>query len=118
MFDSETALNRLHELRQKSFDGGGQEKNAQQHKRGKLTARERVNLLLDSGSFIELDAFVTHECIDFGMSDKKFTGDGVITGFGRIDGRLVYIFLKTLRYLVDRYRPPWPKRSVKLWILP
>jgi acetyl-CoA carboxylase carboxyltransferase component len=92
MFDSETALKRLHDLRQKSLDGGGAEKNAQQHKRGKLTARERVNLLLDSGSFVELDAFVVHECMDFGMANKKFTGDGVITGFGRIDGRLVYLF--------------------------
>ena len=92
MFDNESALKRLHEMRQKSQEGGGKERLEQQHKRGKLTARERINLLLDSGSFVELDAFVTHECTDFGMADKKFVGDGVVTGFGQIDGRLVYVF--------------------------
>jgi acetyl-CoA carboxylase carboxyltransferase component len=92
MFDNETALKRLHEMREKAQDGGGKDKQAQQHKRGKLTARERIQLLVDEGSFVELDAFVTHECTDFGMPDKKFVGDGVITGFGRIDGRLIYVF--------------------------
>lgn len=92
MFDNETAIARLHEMRQKALDGGGKDKQAQQHKRGKLTARERIQLLLDSGTFTELDAFVTHECTDFGMADKKFVGDGVVTGFGRIDGRLIYVF--------------------------
>lgn len=92
MFDNETAIKRLHEMRLKSQEGGGKERNDQQHKRGKLTARERIHLILDAGSFVELDAFVTHECSDFGMADKKFIGDGVITGFGEIDGRLVYIF--------------------------
>ena len=92
MFDNETAISRLLELRQKALDGGGKDKQEQQHKRGKLTARERIHLLLDSGTFVELDAFVTHECTDFGMSDKKFVGDGVVTGFGEIDGRLVYVF--------------------------
>ena len=61
-----------------------------------MTARERVNLLLDNGSFTEIDAFVTHDCQHFGMEDKTFPGDGVITGFGTIDGRLVFTFsLKT-----------------------
>lgn len=92
MFDNETAIKRLQEMRLKSQEGGGKERNDQQHKRGKLTARERIHLILDAGSFVELDAFVTHECSDFGMADKKFIGDGVITGFGEIDGRLVYIF--------------------------
>jgi propionyl-CoA carboxylase beta chain len=92
MFDNELAKTKLLDMRAKALDGGGKERQAQQHKRGKLTARERIHLLLDAGSFVELDAFVTHECTDFGMSDKKFIGDGVVTGFGRIDGRLVYIF--------------------------
>jgi propionyl-CoA carboxylase beta chain len=92
MFDNETALKRLHETRQKALEGGGKDKKSQQHKRGKLTARERIHLLVDEGSFVELDAFVTHECTDFGMADKKFVGDGVVTGFGRIDDRLVYVF--------------------------
>jgi propionyl-CoA carboxylase beta chain len=92
MFDNESALKRLHEMRKKSQEGGGKERQEQQHKRGKLTARERINLLVDPGSFVELDAFVTHDCTDFGMTDKKFVGDGVVTGFGKVDGRLVYLF--------------------------
>lgn len=71
MYDNETAIKRLHDLRLKSQDGGGKDKQAQQHKRGKLTARERINLLIDDGSFVELDAFVTHECTDFGMTEKS-----------------------------------------------
>lgn len=72
--------------------GGGPEKIEKQHKEGKLTARERIDLLLDKGTFVELDRFVTHRCHDFGMEKKKFWGDGVITGYGRIEGRLVYVF--------------------------
>ena len=72
--------------------GGGEKAIARQHERGKLTARERIDLLLDAGTFRELDRFVTHGCSDFGMEEKKVLGDGVVTGFGRIDGRLVYVF--------------------------
>src|SRR3989304_4644689 len=72
--------------------GGGQDRIEKQHKEGKLTARERIDLLLDEGTFVELDRFVTHRCTDFGMEEKKFYGDGVVTGYGKIDGRLVYIF--------------------------
>ena len=72
--------------------GGGQERIDKQHKDGKLTARERIDLLLDPGTFVELDRFVTHRCTDFGMEKKKFYGDGVVTGYGKIDGRLVYVF--------------------------
>src|SRR6202790_3914039 len=72
--------------------GGGVERREREHKAGKLTARERVALLLDEGSFEELDKFVTHRCDDFGMQDYRPFGDGFITGFGRIDGRLVYVF--------------------------
>ena len=63
-----------------------------QHKQGKLTARERIDLLLDSGSFREIDMFVTHRATDFGMEDKKYLGDSVVTGWGTIEGRLVYVF--------------------------
>src|SRR5437867_1681764 len=79
-------LNRLAEL------GGGQERLANQQAAGKLTARERVDFLLDEGTFEELDKFVKHRCLDFGMREQLILGDGVITGFGRIDGRLVYLF--------------------------
>ena len=72
--------------------GGGQKRIDAQHGRGKLTARERVELLLDEGSFEEYDMFVTHRCTDFGMQDNKPAGDGVVTGWGTINGRMVYVF--------------------------
>ena len=71
---------------------GGEDKIAVQHKKGKLTARERLEFLLDPGSFSELDAFVTHDCHDFDMFDKKIYGDGVITGQGKVFGLTVYVF--------------------------
>jgi propionyl-CoA carboxylase beta chain len=72
--------------------GGGLDRIQKQHQSGKLTARERVELLLDSGSFVELDKFVTHRCTDFGMEQHKFLGDGVVTGYGTIHGRKVCVF--------------------------
>src|SRR5690242_14840453 len=72
--------------------GGGQERIDAQHKKGKMTARERLDVLLDPGSFVELDRFVTHRATDFGLADQKILGDGVVTGYGRIDGRIVYVF--------------------------
>ncbi|MBI6546252.1 MAG: methylmalonyl-CoA carboxyltransferase, partial [Cyanobacteria bacterium NC_groundwater_1444_Ag_S-0.65um_54_12] len=72
--------------------GGGVAANAKQHAKGKLTARERIELLLDSDSFVELDRYRVHRCQHFDMEHKRFPGDGVITGHGRIDGRLVYVF--------------------------
>ncbi len=72
--------------------GGGKERFEKQHAVGKLSARERIELLLDPGSFVELDKFVTHRCVDFGMSELKYLGDGVVTGHGAIDGRKVYVF--------------------------
>ncbi len=72
--------------------GGGQARIDRQHERGKWTARERIEALLDPGSFLELDALVTHQSSDFGLADQKILGDGVVTGYGNIDGRLVYVF--------------------------
>ncbi|MFT7677917.1 MAG: propionyl-CoA carboxylase beta chain [Planctomycetota bacterium] len=89
---TETPLERLHRLRAESQLGGGQARIDRQHKAGKLTARERVEFLLDEGSFVELDRFVTHRCTDFGMQDQTILGDGVITGHGLLDGRPVYVF--------------------------
>ncbi|XP_036733269.2 propionyl-CoA carboxylase beta chain, mitochondrial isoform X2 [Manis pentadactyla] len=85
---------RIENKRRAALLGGGQRRIDAQHKRGKLTARERISLLLDPGSFIESDMFVEHRCADFGMAaDKnKFPGDSVVTGRGRINGRLVYVF--------------------------
>jgi propionyl-CoA carboxylase beta chain len=85
-------IEQLRELRKKSLEGGGPERIEKQHKAGKLTARERIAFLLDEESFEEMDAFVTHRCTDFGMEERKILGDGVITGYGRIDGRLVFVF--------------------------
>ncbi len=72
--------------------GGGETRIKQQHEKGKMTARERLLFLLDEGSFVEIDKFVTHRCRDFGMEDKKILGDGVITGYGTISGRHVYVY--------------------------
>src|SRR5947199_3246821 len=72
--------------------GGGRERIEKQHAAGKLTARERIELLLDVGSFVEIDALVTHRCRDFGMDKVSIPGDGVVSGYGTIDGRLVYVF--------------------------
>lgn len=74
------------------MQGGGAERVAKQHAGGKLTARERVELLCDPGTFLEFDRFATHRCHDFGLESKKFDGDGVITGVGKIDGRIIYLF--------------------------
>jgi propionyl-CoA carboxylase beta chain len=88
----EEKLQRLEELRRASALGGGAERLAAQHERGKLSARERLDLLLDEGSLVELDRFVTHRSTDFGLEERKFLGDGVVTGYGTIHGRLVYVF--------------------------
>src|SRR5436305_11930861 len=72
--------------------GGGEERRARQHKEGKMSARERIEFLLDEGSFEETDKFVTHRSTDFGMAEQKPYGDGFITGYGRIEGRLVFVF--------------------------
>jgi acetyl-CoA carboxylase carboxyltransferase component len=82
----------LDQKRKNHFLGGGKEKQEQQKKKGKLTAFERIDSIFDAGTFVELDPFVVHECVDFGMENKKILGDGVVTGYGKIDGRLVYSF--------------------------
>ena len=83
---------RLAGLNREAELGGGQARIDKQHKDGKLTARERIDLLLDAGTFIELDKLKTHRCDDFGMGAKKIPGDGVVTGYGNVDGRQVFVF--------------------------
>ncbi len=85
-------IKELIELRAKAHMGGGQDKIDKQHEKGKFTARERISMLLDEGSFEELDTFVLHRSTNFGIDKTKFLGDGVVTGSGTIDGRLVYVF--------------------------
>lgn len=88
----EDNIKKLIDLRAESRLGGGAKRIDSQHAKGKLTARERIDLLLDEGSFEELDMFVTHRLNDFGLENEKYLGDGVVTGFGTIDGRLVYVY--------------------------
>jgi propionyl-CoA carboxylase beta chain len=92
MPDPRQLLDQLHHRQALAEQGGGPARVAQQHQKGKLTARERLDLLLDPGSLVELDRFVTHRATDFGLDQQIYPGDGVVTGYGRIDGRLVYVF--------------------------
>ncbi|HEY8477167.1 MAG TPA: acyl-CoA carboxylase subunit beta, partial [Chloroflexota bacterium] len=85
-------IEQLHQMREAARLGGGAHRIEQQHAKGKLTARERLDLLLDEGTFQEIDAFVTHRATEFGLAEERYLGDGVVTGYGRIDGRLVFVF--------------------------
>src|SRR5438445_10161846 len=87
-------LEKLEERRANARLGGGEARINAQHGRGKLTARERIELLLDEGSFEEFDMFVEHRCSDFGMEKTRIPGDGVVTGWGTVNGRTVYLFAK------------------------
>ena len=92
MSEIQNKINKLIENRETARLGGGEKAIAKQHEKGKFTARERIQMLLDEGSFEEFDMFVTHRCYDFGMEKKHTFGDGVVTGYGTIDCRLVYVF--------------------------
>lgn len=95
-------MNDLEKLREKKAHiqaGGGQKGIDNQHSKGKLTARERINLLFDEGSFVEMDTFVRHRCTNFGMDKIEAPGEGVVTGYGRIDGRMVYAFAQDFTVL-------------------
>ena len=85
-------IEELRKLKEEAKAGGGQKRIDEQHKKGKLTARERLEILLDESSFVELDMFVRHRSHDFGLEKQRFPGDGVVTGYGKIDGRLVFVF--------------------------
>ena len=85
-------LQQLEDRREVARAGGGERRVAAQHAKGKLSARERIELLLDEGSFEEFDMFVAHRCTDFGMQDTQYPGDGVVTGWGTVNGRMVYVF--------------------------
>ena len=87
-----TIVEQLEARRDEARQGGGKKRIAAQHSKGKLTARERIEILLDEDSFEEYDMFVTHRCSDFGMEDTKIPGDGVVIGWGTINGRLVYVY--------------------------
>ena len=88
----EEKIKKLEELDERAVLGGGRDRIDRQHRAGKLTARERLELLFDPGTFVEVDKFVTHRCTDFGMAEQKIPGDGVVTGWGRVEGRQVFVF--------------------------
>ncbi|MHB8062959.1 MAG: carboxyl transferase domain-containing protein, partial [Ruminiclostridium sp.] len=81
----------LKSLKKSIAQGGGEDKIAKRHTEGKLSARERIDLLFDGNSFVEVDAFIESRCFDFGMQKKKLAGDGVITGYGTVNGRKVFV---------------------------
>ena len=85
-------LDQLREMKEKLAQGGGEKRIKAQHDKGKLTARERLAILFDEDSFVEMDTFVKHRCSNFGMDKKELPGDGVVTGYGQVDGRLVFAF--------------------------
>ena len=90
-----TIIEKIKDLQNRSekvMAGGGPKRIEKQHASGKMTARERIAALLDPGSFTELDRFVTHRCVNFGMESQEAPGEGVVTGYGTVEGRLVYVF--------------------------
>src|SRR6185436_5667383 len=107
-------LDLLERRRAESELGGGEARLKAQHEKGKLSARERLDLLLDEGSFVELDRFVVHRSTDFGLESQKFYGDGVITGYGKIDGRLVYVFSQDFTVFGGSLSESFAEKIVKI----
>jgi propionyl-CoA carboxylase beta chain len=107
----ESRLKELQELREQSLKGGGERRLKAQHERGKLSARERLDLLLDEDSFVELDRFVVHRSTDFGLDEQRILGDGVVTGYGTIHGRSSMSFPRTSPCSEAPSPRPTPKRS-------
>ena len=108
---------KIRELEKRNLEaelGGGQKRIDQQHAKGKMTARERIDYLLDKGSFEEIDKFVVHRCSDFGMEDKKIPGDGVVTGYGTINGRLVFIFSQDFTVFGGSLSGPFGEKVCKV----
>ncbi|MDB4870084.1 MAG: carboxyl transferase [Gemmatimonadales bacterium] len=107
-------LDLLERRRAESEQGGGEARLKTQHEKGKLSARERLELLLDEGSFVELDRFVVHRSTDFGLEAQKFYGDGVVTGHGKIDGRLVYVFSQDFTVFGGSLSESFAEKIVKI----
>jgi propionyl-CoA carboxylase beta chain len=107
-------LELLERRRAESEQGGGEVRLRAQHEKGKLSARERLDLLLDEGTFVELDRFVVHRSTDFGLEQQKFYGDGVITGHGKIDGRLVYVFSQDFTVFGGSLSEAFAEKIVKI----
>ena len=107
-------IHRMRQIRDRAKLGGGKERIQKHHAQGKLTARERIDLLLDNNSFVELDPFIVHRCTDFGMEEKKVAGDGVVVGYGTINGRLVYVFSQDFTVFGGSLGEMFAKKVIKL----
>jgi propionyl-CoA carboxylase beta chain len=107
-------LERLDAQRAAAKAGGGARRIAAQHKRGKLSARERLELLLDLDSFEEIDMFVEHRCTEFGMAEQRIPGDGVVTGAGTINGRLVFVFSQDFTVFGGSLSEPHAEKICKI----
>jgi propionyl-CoA carboxylase beta chain len=114
MIEKSRIRERLAELDAAALAGGGQRRIDAQHEAGKLTARERLALLLDPDSFVEVDKFVTHQCTDFGMEKSRIPGDGVVTGHGTIDGRLVFVFAQDFTVFGGSLSGAYAKKICKI----
>lgn len=108
----------LQEKNEQALLGGGQKRIDSQHTKGKLTARERISLLMDDGSFEEIGKFVEHRSKDFGLEKQKFLGDGVVTGYGTVNGRLVYVYSQDFTVLEGRFQKRMLRKFVRSWIMP
>ena len=107
-------VEKLYKLKQEAQFGGGQKRIEIQHKKGKLTARERIEILLDEGSFEEMDMFVRHRCTDFGLDKESYLGDGVVTGYGTIDDRLVFVFSQDFTVFGGSLSEAYAKKICKI----
>ena len=112
--NNQEKVKQLIEKRAEASLGGGQKRIDSQHRKGKLTARERIQLLLDEGSFEEYDMFVTHRCTNFGLEKQVFLGDGVVTGRGTIDGRIVYVFSQDFTVMGGSLSESFAKKICKI----
>lgn len=111
---SEEKIKYLEKLNQEALLGGGEKRIESQHKKGKLTARERIALLIDEGTFQEIGKFVTHRATDFGLDKQKILGDGVVTGYGEVNGRLVYVFSQDFTVFGGSLSETYAEKIVKI----
>jgi acetyl-CoA carboxylase carboxyltransferase component len=110
----EDNIQHLLNKREEAKLGGGQKRIDSQHKKGKLTARERIDILLDEGSFEEFDMFVTHHSTDFDLENQQFLTDGVVTGHGTIDGRVVYVYAQDFTILGGSLSESYARKICKV----
>src|SRR5580704_14819063 len=114
----EEKLAELKKRNQLAEEGGGAKRRERQHKEGKMSARERIEFLLDEGTFEETDKLVMHRCSDFGMAEQKLYGDGFVTGYGHIEGRLVYVFAQDIPifFCATLCIAGWCRRFPQSWV--